>query len=209
MRGLLERRTIRDGVGTSSSQSYRSGSRIGAECSPGVSYWARYESSIRPPDFEFCHGGDIPTHLYGVIQPRSHLDDGNSAGADCCLGVCLVCHPQLVAEPNPRDLISSTLILIATHGRRTRLHLLVRPHGTGGVKLLPHVSLLFKYSWPRGRWLPARSTRDIPPRRPEHSGGCFGTENVHFTPRLVVAGAIQDRFPDASTLVTAEDQLVS
>jgi len=38
-----------------------------------------------------------------------------------------------VAEPNPRDLIGSTLILIATPGRRTRLHLLARPHGTGGL----------------------------------------------------------------------------
>jgi hypothetical protein len=43
-----------------------------------------------------------------------------------------VCHPQLVAEPEPRDLISSALILTAVHGRRTRLHLLARPHGTGG-----------------------------------------------------------------------------
>jgi hypothetical protein len=77
-------------------------------------------------------GGDFPAHLYGVIQPRSPLDDGNSAGANCYLGVCLVCHPQLVAEPEPRDLISSALILTAVHGRRTRLHLLARPHGTGG-----------------------------------------------------------------------------
>jgi hypothetical protein len=43
----------------------------------------------------------------------------------------------------------------------------------------------------------------MPPGRPERSGGCLGTENVHFTPLLVVRGAIQDRFPDPSTLVTA------
>jgi len=91
---------------------------------------------MRSPDFGFCPGGDPSAYLYGVIQPWSHLDDGNSAGADCCLGVCLVCHPQLVAEPDPRDLISSARILIAAHGRRTRLHLLARPHRTG-VKLFP------------------------------------------------------------------------
>jgi hypothetical protein len=47
----------------------------------------------------------------------------------------------------------------------------------------------------------------MPPWRPERSGACLGTENVHFTPRLVVAEAIQDRFPDASTLVTTADQV--
>jgi hypothetical protein len=72
----------------------------------------------------------------------------------------------------------------------------------------PHVPLLFN---PRGRagagcLRGARGTRCLGGR--SVAGGCLGTENVRLILRLVVAGTMQGRFPDASTLVTAEDQVV-